>query len=601
MEEKINGCQTLAELCELERTHLLNEEEQRLVFERRLQIFQRIHEWREENKKLGIEPAISDFWTPEQRQRFLNEWNDDSYIIEASRGEKRTYDDMIREEPSTSQLGRGEGDEGDNERPFYIESARQVYTKKFKTNATSYRVQFTNVFADAEITSLHERLHEIFQQILDETVGSVPPQDQVRFLLHSNQLDKPIHFPFMPAERLTTEHILAKFEQVIQSNQESRLNDTVEINVIHVSMPIGRKGSKRSEVNLEKHLEKKRSVVRIRNDDDLCMARALVVAKAKLDDDPRDRQIRDHRWPMQTRLARKLHQNAGVPLGPCGIEQAKLFQAYLTEYQINIVSKEYNNNIIYAGPEKDKRIYLYMHDNHYDVITKMPGFFARHYYCHTCKKAYEHHEEHLCPNECKCCGFSPICPEESWRSCKDCLRQFKSQRCYDQHKRPKGNARSVCQSLIRCMKCMEVVDRRHQASEKHLCGKRKCGICGKYVQLEGHRCYIQPETKKKRKNPTPEEEEEEMPENGYDVAGFLDTECRQGAREDEHEAVEESMKELLFFDLECRQENGNHEPNLCVVQDEAGEEWIFQGDKTIDEFCEWRVHDGTRRMHGHGP
>ena len=147
MEEKINRCQTLAELCELERTHLLNEEEQRLVFERRLQIFQRIHEWREENQKLGIEPAILDFWTPEQRQRFLNEWNDDSYIIEASCGEKRTYDEMMSEEPSTSQVGRGEVDEGDNERPFYIESARQVLlllllllfkTRKFKTNATSY-------------------------------------------------------------------------------------------------------------------------------------------------------------------------------------------------------------------------------------------------------------------------------------------------------------------------------------------------------------------------------------------------------------------------------------------------------------------------------
>ena len=350
-------------------------------------------------------------------------------------------------------------------------------------------------------------------------------------------------------------------------------------------MSIGGKRSKRSEVNLEKHLEKKRTIVRIRNDDNLCMARALVVAKAKLDDDPHYKYISDHRKPMQTRLAQELHQNANVPLCPCGIEQAKLFQTYLTEYQINIVSKEYNNNIIYAGPEKDKRIYLYMHDNHYDVITKMPGFFARVFYCHTCKKAYDHHEEHLCPNECKCCGFSPICPEESWRSCKDCYRQFKSQRCYDQHKRPKGNTQSVCQSLIRCMKCMEVVDRRHQAPEKHLCGKRKCGICGKYVQLEGYRCYIQPETKKKRKNPTPEEEE--MPENGYDVTGFFDRECRQGEREDEDEAVEESMKELLFFDLECRQENGNHEPNLCVVQDEAGEEWIFHGDKTIDEFWEW--------------
>ena len=131
---------------------------------------------------------------------------------------------------------------------------------------------------------------------------------------------------------------------------------------------------------------------------------------------------------------------------------------------------------------------------------------------------------------------------------------------------------------------MEVVDRRQQAPKKHLCGKRKCGTCGKYVHLKGHRCYIHPETKKRRKNPTPEEEE--MPENGYDVAGFFDTQSQQGERE-EYEAIEESMKELLFFDLECRQENGNHEPNLCVVQDEAGEEWIFQGDKTVDEFCEW--------------
>ena len=200
MEEKISACQTLAELAELERIHSLNEEERRLVFERRLWMFLRIHKWREKNERLGLESTILDFWTPEQRQRFLNERSDD--IIEASRGEKRTYDEMMSEEPSTSQLGRGEGDEGDNERPFYIESVRQVYTKKFRTNATSYRVQFTNVLADVEITSLHERLHEIFQQILDETVGGVPPQDQVRFVLHSNQLDKPIHFPFMPAERL---------------------------------------------------------------------------------------------------------------------------------------------------------------------------------------------------------------------------------------------------------------------------------------------------------------------------------------------------------------------------------------------------------------
>ena len=141
MEEKINACQTLAELAELERTHSLNEEEQRLVFERRLWIFLRIYEWREENERLGLEPTISDFWTPEQRETYLRDWLDDSDAIEAIRGEKRTHDEMMNEEPSISyqvneevlQMGRGEVD--DNERPFYIESIRQVNTKKFRMKA----------------------------------------------------------------------------------------------------------------------------------------------------------------------------------------------------------------------------------------------------------------------------------------------------------------------------------------------------------------------------------------------------------------------------------------------------------------------------------
>ena len=163
---------------------------------------------------------------------------------------------------------------------------------------------------------------------------------------------------------------------------------------------------------------------------------------------------------------------------------------------------------------------------------------------------------------------------------------FKSQQCYDQHKQFRGDARSVCQSLVKCTKCEKVVRRYKQLPEKHRCRLIKCWICGKFVQLEGHRCFIQPGTKKRK--PSHEVEEvEEVPKNGYDVSAFFDTECRQGEREPEDEPVEESLRELLFFDFECRQENGNHELNLCIVQNEAGDEWIFQGDNTRNEFCEW--------------
>ena len=68
---------------------------------------------------------------------------------------------------------------------------------------------------------------------------------------------------------------------------------------------------------------------------------------------------------------------------------------------------------------------------------------------------------------------------------------------------------------------------------------------------------------------------------------FLDLECRQGGVEPIDGDEMSTSSELLFFDFECRQENGTHQPNLCVIQNEAGDEWVFQGDNTRNEFCEW--------------
>ena len=144
----------------------------------------------------------------------------------------------------------------------------------------------------------------------------------------------------------------------------------MDVNVVHLEMPHGGIGTKRAEINLEKHLMKKRSIIRIRNNDQLCFARALVVAKAKIDNDPQYTSIVNHRRAMQTRLARELHQKAAVPLGPCGLDEVKQFQTYLSDDQINIVSKDHQNALIYVGPNQEKRIYLYLYDNHYDVIIR---------------------------------------------------------------------------------------------------------------------------------------------------------------------------------------------------------------------------------------
>ena len=198
----------------------------------------------------------------------------------------------------------------------------------------------------------------------------------------------------------------------------------------------------------------------------------------------------DSRKAVQERKARELHELANVPLGPCGIPEVQMFQKHLTDYEINIVSAAHDNSIIYpAKPTSTnaKPIYLYLHSGHYDVITSMPGFLGNVYFCHKCRRAYSNALAHLCPGMCKSCR-SFDCVVNDPMECDQCNRSFKSKVCYEHHKEPLGNGRSVCQGIKKCGKSMEV---RQLNSKKHICG-RKCPTCGVLLnEKDEHKCYIQ--------------------------------------------------------------------------------------------------------------
>ena len=109
----------------------------------------------------------------------------------------------------------------------------------------------------------------------------------VRFVLRKDQLDKPISLSFMPVSRLTPEHVFSQIERVVQSKQELRLNESAIVDIVHVEMPNGSGHEKRNNIDLLSYLQNKRSIVTIKNKDDLFLARALVVAIAKIDKDKR--------------------------------------------------------------------------------------------------------------------------------------------------------------------------------------------------------------------------------------------------------------------------------------------------------------------------
>ena len=70
---KIVACETIKELTLLESLYVLNDYEQRLMYERKVEISARIAEWRVENERLGIVPTnLTDNWTPKHRRSILN-------------------------------------------------------------------------------------------------------------------------------------------------------------------------------------------------------------------------------------------------------------------------------------------------------------------------------------------------------------------------------------------------------------------------------------------------------------------------------------------------------------------------------------------------
>ena len=442
--------------------------------------------------------------------------NDDDLIRNTNEEEvlTRVYgndddDDLIRnidEDEALAQTGRGEKrkseDEQDDEQGqyyYHLESRKKYYSKKFGMSATDHKMRFNNVLADFDLLESYESTLKIFHHLLEEVTEGMAPNDKVRFILRSEQLDTPISIPFLTVEQLTAERVFSQIERVIQSNQEFRLNDTVIIDINHVRTPEGRgkSKSKRTIFNIRDHLKMKKSIICINNNDDFCLARALAVSIARIEHDPKYKQIIDSRGHIQLERALDLHVAANVPLGPCGIDEVKLFQNYLTNYQIIVVSGDHNNSIIYPpqppGTDEKSIISLYFHNNHFDVITTLPGFLNRAYFCHRCHKCYNNSTDHLCPAMCRSCRAFGCVLEGDGIVCNECDRLFKNQACYDRHKEPiDGGGRTVCEAIRKCEKCGKAMGVGKIKDGGHICGK-KCRTCGLILKQEDndHKCYIQ--------------------------------------------------------------------------------------------------------------
>lgn len=161
---------------------------------------------------------------------------------------------------------------------------------------------------------------------------------------------------------------------------------------IHVRVPMGGIRNKRIDYtsNFNAFCNSKKSILSITNDDNLCLARLLVVAIAfiKKDDSPAAtayfkavRQCRNNQRELrQTYEAQSLCRQANVDLAANGggVDELRQFQHHLNEYCIAVFTDRRWRETMFEGPvgtpnNPRKHIDLLFGDNHFNVITSVTG------------------------------------------------------------------------------------------------------------------------------------------------------------------------------------------------------------------------------------
>ena len=154
-------------------------------------------------------------------------------------------------------------------------------------------------------------------------------------------------------------------------------------------------------------VSRKNSIITVKNDDTICLARAIVTAYANLKPEGWSKtQLQDgfnKSRKLQKKQALKSHKEAQVEISDHGNDVSDIFAKDLG-IEINIIDAEQFNSVIYtANKGSEDKIYLLKRRNHNDVIKSLTTFYDTPYYCHECKKAYTKRNKHKCPSECLSC------------------------------------------------------------------------------------------------------------------------------------------------------------------------------------------------------
>ena len=355
-------------------------------------------------------------------------------------------------------------------------------------------------------------MEALYTAIRRQIAADARPHDLLHFALHAHGFTHAFRSTniqvsdFMDRDRYLDE-LLDALAGKLNSNEEFHPDRGLQVDVVLVRMPTPGSRPRKHNVGLramEKDSARKRSIIRIKNKDELCCARAIVTMRAWCHrNDPGCMPWNEWRTllqgrPRQKTRAEELHRAAGVPEGPCGLPELHQFQRYLSTldppYQLKVLSRQHPFFLIFRGPDAPHTIVLLKSEQHYEGCTTLTGFVNKGYWCNECDRGFNQNDaaNHPCEGTtCRACNRNQPrpCPDyEKFRKpslpCNRCHLSFYGPNCLQFHRSTK-----TCGKMVKCLTCRAVhkVDRKHP----HRCGWEECYSCHFDVPIADHRCVIQ--------------------------------------------------------------------------------------------------------------
>lgn len=373
----------------------------------------------------------------------------------------------------------------------------------------------------------------MFSDVLSRARGQ--DADLGRVVLSHPNLNNPIVVPLQSWDNLNADTVMSEITKVLNSNETIPVEEHLLVTVGSIDLPKGGSwsGNKLPVTSLfgaNNSLKKKKSVLYVENDNNLCLPIAIGLCFMKtckkvsaetwsrltgndsgvrMDHVIQHRTVPRHyygnllkksRKKYQTEMAIWLCEKAGVPVDRyLGLNDIEPFETLLN-VSINVVSSRVGNKFVRVTKEDTGRTRLYLYhmetenEKHWHGIGRIQGFFNAAYFCHTCLKPYKNKYSHTCATSCDVCLYDN-CPESEVQvgcPCPSCGRVCRSLACFERHKVGKMVRKDklppACKLWHQCKKCRVKMSTAKRNPKLHICGEWLCSSCSEY-HVGTHLCY----------------------------------------------------------------------------------------------------------------